>query len=58
MTLNYFANRVFGMKTSRFCLPHILSLFHNELDKFNNAGRMLDCIYHMKLNYFVIAFLI
>ena len=29
-------------------LPSILSLFHNELNKFNNTrARMLDSIYHM-----------
>ena len=29
-------------------LPSILSLFHNEFNKFNNTGaRMLDSIYHM-----------
>ena len=29
-------------------LPSILSLFHNEFDKFNNiGGGMLDSIYHM-----------
>ena len=29
--------------------PTILSLFHNELNKFNNTrARMLDSIYHMK----------
>ena len=28
-------------------LPSILSLFHNEFNKFNNTGaRMLDSIYH------------
>ena len=31
-------------------LPSILSLFRNELNKFNNTGaRMLDDIYHMTL---------
>ena len=31
-------------------LPSILSLFRNELIKFNNTGaRMLDSIYHMTL---------
>ena len=31
-------------------LPSILSLFRNELNKFNNTGaRMLDFIYHMTL---------
>ena len=29
-------------------LPSILSLFHNEFNKFNNTRvRMLDSIYHM-----------
>ena len=33
-------------------LPSILSLFHNEFDKFNNTGaRMLDSIDHMTLKY-------
>ena len=31
-------------------LPSILSLFHNEFNKFNNTGvRMLDSFYHMTL---------
>ena len=31
-------------------LQSILSLFHNEFDKFNNTGaQMLDSIYHMTL---------
>ena len=31
-------------------LPRILSLFHNELNKFNKTrARMLDSIYHMAL---------
>ena len=31
-------------------LPNFLSLFNNELNKFNNTGaRMLDYIYHMTL---------
>ena len=39
------------------CLPNILSYFRNEFNKFNNTGaRMLDCIYHMTLNSFEIAF--
>ena len=30
--------------------PHILSLFYNLFNKFNNTGaRMLDSIYHMTL---------
>ena len=34
-------------------LPSILSLFHNEFNKFNNTGaRMLDSIYHTIKNYF------
>ena len=34
-------------------LPSILSLFRNELDKFNNTGaRMLDSIYYMTLKLF------
>ena len=35
-------------------LPSILSLFHNEFDKFkNNGARMLDSIYHMTLTFFL-----
>ena len=31
----------------------ILSLFHNEFNKFNNTGsRMLDSIYHMTIRLF------
>ena len=31
-------------------LPHILSLFRDEFNKFNKTGaRMLDSIYHMTL---------
>ena len=31
-------------------LPHILSLFRNEFNKFSNTGtQMLDSIYHMTL---------
>ena len=31
-------------------MPSILSLFHNEFNKFNNTGpRMLDSFYHMTL---------
>ena len=31
-------------------LPSILSLFHNEFNKFNNTGaRMLHSFYHMTL---------
>ena len=39
-------------------LPRILSLFRNELNKFNNKrAQMLDSIYHMTLIYFQISFL-
>ena len=32
-------------------LPSILSLFHNEFNKFNNTrARMLDSIYHITLS--------
>ena len=32
-------------------LPSILSLFHNEFNKFNNTrARMIDSIYHMTLS--------
>ena len=32
-------------------LQSILSLFHNEFNKFNNTGAlMIDSIYHMTLN--------
>ena len=35
-------------------LPSILSLFRNELNKFNNTeARMLDSIYHMTLTLFL-----
>ena len=35
------------------CLLSILSLFGNELNKFNNTGaRVLDYIYHMTLKLF------
>ena len=34
-------------------LPSILSLFRNDVNKFNNTGaRMLDSIYHMTLRLF------
>ena len=37
-----------GKKDKMRGLPSILSLFHNELTKFNNTrARMLDSIYHM-----------
>ena len=39
-------------------LPSILSLFRDELNKFNNTGaRMLDSICHMALICLKIAFL-
>ena len=32
------------------CEACILSIFHNEFNKFNNSGtRMLDSVYHMTL---------
>ena len=39
-------------------LPIILSLFHNEFNKFNNTrARMLYSIYHMTSRFFEISFL-
>ena len=39
-------------------LPSILSLFRNELYKFNNTkARMLDSIFHDKKDYLEISFL-
>ena len=39
-------------------LPSILSLFHNEFNKFNNTGaRKLDSIYHMTSKLIKISFL-
>ena len=39
--------------------PFKLSLFRSEFNIFNNKGaQMLDSIYHMKFNYFVIVFLV
>ena len=33
-------------------LPSILSLFHNEFNKFNNTGaQMLDSIYYMTFKF-------
>ena len=38
-------------------LSSILSLFHNEFNKFNNTeAGMLDSTYHMTLKLFVIFF--
>ena len=38
-------------------LPSILSLFCNEINKFNKTGaRILDSIYHMTLKHLKIAF--
>ena len=35
-------------------LPNILSLFHNEFDKFNNTGAwMLDSIYYITFKLFL-----
>ena len=40
-------------------LPSILSLFHNEFNKFNNTrARMLDSIYHVDIKTIKIAFLV
>ena len=40
----------FGKRDKMRGLPSILSVFHNELNKFNNTiARMLDSIYHMTL---------
>ena len=37
-----------GKRDKMRCLPSILSLFRNELSKFNNTrARILDSIYHM-----------
>ena len=39
-----------GKNDKIFSLPSILSLFHNEFNKFNNTGiRMSDSIYQMTL---------
>ena len=39
-------------------LQRILSLFRNELNKFNNTGAlMLDSIYHRTLTYLKVVFL-
>ena len=39
-----------GKRDQMRCLLSILSLFHNEFNKFNNArAQMLDSIYHMTL---------
>ena len=37
-----------GKRDKMGCLPSILPLFRNELNKFNNTrAQMLDSIYHM-----------
>ena len=42
-----------GKRDKMLGLPSILSLFHNEFNKFNNTvARMLDSIYHMPLKLF------
>ena len=42
-----------GKRNKMQGLPSILSLFHNEFNKFNNSGaRMLDSFYHMTLKLF------
>ena len=39
-----------GNRDKMGVLPSMLSLFHNEFNKFNNTrARMLDYIYHMTL---------
>ena len=39
-----------GQREKMRGLPSILSLFHNEFDKFNNTiAQILDSIYHMTL---------
>ena len=39
-----------GKRNKMRGLPSILSIFRNELDKFNNTrAQMLDSIYHMTL---------
>ena len=41
-----------GQRDKMRGLPSILSLFRNELNKFNNTrARMIDSIYHMTLRY-------
>ena len=45
--LLYLLNKL-GKRDKMRGLPSILSVFHNEFNKFNNTGaRMLDSIYHM-----------
>ena len=40
----------FGKSNKMEGLPSILTLFHNEFNKFSDTGaRMLDSIYHMTL---------
>ena len=49
LVLLNFLNKL-GKRDKMRALPKILSLFGNELNKFNNTGaRMLDSIYHMNL---------
>ena len=37
-----------GKRDKMRSLPSILSLFHNEFNKFNNSrARMIDSVYHM-----------
>ena len=43
-----------GKRDKMRCLLSIVSLFRNELNKFNNSrARMLDSIYHMTLRLFL-----
>ena len=46
-------NELRKKKDKMLGLPSILSLFRNELNKFNNTGaQLLDSIYHMTLKLF------
>ena len=53
----YAALKEFGKRDKMRDLPSILSLYHNEFNKFNNAGaRILNSIYHMTLKLIKITF--
>ena len=44
------SSKELGKRDKMRGLPNILSLFHNELNKFDNTrAGMLDSIYHMTL---------
>ena len=48
--LNLLYQTIWGKRNKMRGLPSILSLFRNELNKFNNTrARMLDYIYQMTL---------